>query len=60
MMHLTNVAIQKKGEEYNQEHGSKWSLENLKFYLEQTRGVIPTEKCFEDIKHIIYISLKSV
>jgi tubulin polyglutamylase TTLL1 len=22
--------------------------------------VIPTEKCFEDIKHIIYISLKSV
>ena len=34
MMHLTNVAIQKKGDEYNQEHGSKWSLDNLRFYLE--------------------------
>ena len=34
MMHLTNVAIQKKGEEYNTEHGSKWSIENLRFYLE--------------------------
>jgi tubulin polyglutamylase TTLL1 len=38
MMHLTNVAIQKKGDDYNQDHGSKWSIENLKFYLEQTRG----------------------
>ena len=34
MMHLTNVAIQKDGEEYNSEHGSKWSIDNLKFYLE--------------------------
>ena len=34
MMHLTNVAVQKNADEYNQEHGSKWSIENLKFYLE--------------------------
>ena len=34
MMHLTNVAIQKNAEEYNNEHGSKWSIENLRFYLE--------------------------
>jgi tubulin polyglutamylase TTLL1 len=60
MMHLTNVAVQKKGEEYNSEHGSKWSLDNLKFYLEQTRGVEATNKCFDDMKSIIYISLKSV
>lgn len=33
-MHLTNVAIQKKTEGYNDEHGSKWSIENLRFYLE--------------------------
>jgi tubulin polyglutamylase TTLL1 len=34
MVHLTNVAIQKKADEYNTEHGSKWSIENLRFYLE--------------------------
>ena len=60
MMHLTNVAVQKGADEYNTEHGSKWSIDNLKFYLEQTRGKSATEKCFDDIKNIIYISLKSV
>ena len=60
MMHLTNVAIQKDGEEYNSEHGSKWSIDNLRFYLEQTRGKAATDKCFDEIKNIIYISLKSV
>ena len=60
MMHLTNVAIQKKTDEYNQDHGSKWSIENLRFYLEQTRGKDATDKCFDEIKNIIYISLKSV
>lgn len=34
MVHLTNVAVQKKAEEYNNEHGSKWSIDNLRFYLE--------------------------
>lgn len=58
--HLTNVAIQKQSDDYNQEHGSKWNIENLRFYLEQTRGKAMTDKCFEDIKNIIYISLKSV
>ena len=56
-MHLTNVAVQKHADEYNQEHGSKWSIENLRFYLEQTRGVEASDKCFRDIDHIIYISL---
>ena len=60
MVHLTNVAIQKYADDYNQEHGSKWSIENLRFYLEQTRGKAATDKCFDDIKNIIYISLKSV
>jgi len=32
----------------------------LRFYLEQTRGKAATEKCFDEIKNIIYISLKSV
>lgn len=60
MMHLTNVAIQKNADEYNSEHGSKWSIDNLRFYLEQTRGKAASDKCFDDIKNIIYISLKSV
>ena len=36
--HLTNVAIQKVTDEYNSEHGSKWSIDNLRLYLEMTRG----------------------
>lgn len=34
MMHLTNVAVQKGADDYNSEHGSKWSIDNLRFYLE--------------------------
>jgi len=60
MIHLTNVAIQKKNEDYNAEHGSKWDIQNLRFYMEQTRGKEATDKCFDEIKNIIYISLKSV
>ena len=32
----------------------------MRFYLEQTRGQEAADKCFRDIDHIIYISLKSV
>lgn len=60
MAHLTNVAVQKDAEDYNNEHGSKWSIDNLRFYLEQTRGKSATDKCLDQIKNIIYISLKSV
>lgn len=34
MMHLTNVAVQKNADDYNSEHGNKWSIDNLRFYLE--------------------------
>ena len=37
-IHLTNVAIQKHGEDYNEQHGGKWNLERLRLYLEATRG----------------------
>ena len=59
-VHLTNVAIAKLSEDYNEKHGGKWSISNLRFYLEQTRGKTATDKCFDDINNIIYISLKSV
>ena len=60
MIHLTNVAVQKGAEDYNETHGGKWSVKNLKFYLEQTRGKELTDKCFEGIRNIVYISLKAV
>ena len=60
MVHLTNVAIQKNADDYNAEHGSKWSIDNLRLFLEQTRGKQASDKCFDEIKNIIYISLKSV
>ena len=60
MIHLTNVAVQKEAEDYNKVHGGKWQLKNLKFYLEMTRGKDLTDKCFEGIRNIVYISLKSV
>jgi tubulin polyglutamylase TTLL1 len=59
-IHLTNVAITKNSSDYNDKHGSKWSINNLRFYLEQTCGKDITDKCFDDINNIIYISLKSV
>lgn len=60
MIHLTNVAIQKFGDGYNEQHGGKWSIKNLRLYIEQTRGKEACEKLFEGIKNIIFISLKSV
>ena len=35
-VHLTNVAIQKHGDEYNSKHGNKWPLTDLRLYLEVT------------------------
>lgn len=60
MVHLTNVAIQKLGDGYNESHGGKWSIKNLRLYIEQTRGKDACEKLFEGIRNIIFISLKAV
>lgn len=59
-VHLTNVAIQKTGEEYNAIHGGKWTVKNLRLYLEGTRGKELTEKLFDDINWQIVHSLKAV
>ncbi|RQM22868.1 hypothetical protein B5M09_008243 [Aphanomyces astaci] len=37
-MHLTNVAVQKHNEDYNNKHGGKWNIYNLRLYVEATRG----------------------
>ena len=60
MIHLTNVAVQKGSDDYNDKVGGKWSTENLRFYLEMTYGKTLTDKCFDDIFNIIRVSLKAV
>lgn len=37
-MHLTNVAVQKHGVEYNNLHGNKWAVSKLRLWLEGTQG----------------------
>jgi len=32
--HLTNTSLVKNHEDYNATHGSKWSIDNFRFYLE--------------------------
>lgn len=59
-VHLTNVAIQKHGEEYNDTHGGKWSIKNLRLFLEGTFGKAASDKCFDDIFWLIHHSLKAM
>jgi tubulin polyglutamylase TTLL1 len=59
-VHLTNVAIQKHGDEYNEKHGNKWDTRNLRLYMEATVGHERTETLFDEIEYIIISSLKAV
>ncbi|XP_037070706.1 probable tubulin polyglutamylase TTLL1 [Pollicipes pollicipes] len=59
-VHLTNVSVQKRGGEYNNIHGGKWSMENLRLFLEGTRGRQVTDKLFNDITWLLVHSLKAI
>ena len=59
-IHLTNVAIQKFSDDYNETHGGKWSLANLLLHLEATRGAEATGKLMESMSELIVHSLKAV
>ncbi|CAN0027891.1 unnamed protein product, partial [Discosporangium mesarthrocarpum] len=59
-VHLTNVAIQKHGEDYNTRHGGKWHIRNLRLFLEATRGREAVATLFDEIDSIIIHSLKAV
>lgn len=59
-IHLTNVAVQKKYENYNSSHGGKWSMKNLQLFLDMNYGYEKSSKCFGDIKNVIISSLKAV
>jgi len=58
--HITNVAVQQNGDDYNAKHGNKWSTHNLKLYVAGTRGHEAAKRLFEDILHVILQSLKAV
>ena len=58
-MHLTNVAIQKHGETYNDKHGNKWPLRSLELYIEGTQGTETCRRLFSDIDCVIINSLKA-
>lgn len=59
-IHLTNVAIQKTSEDYNAMHGGKWSVKNLRLFIEGTRGHAAAQTLFDQINAIIIHSLKSI
>ncbi|CAM9712632.1 unnamed protein product [Ectocarpus sp. 12 AP-2014] len=59
-IHLTNVAVQKHGEDYNSMHGGKWHIRNLRLFLEATRGREAVSALFGQIDSIIIHSLKAV
>nr|CAD7570202.1 unnamed protein product [Timema californicum] len=59
-VHLTNVSVQKHGGEYNCMHGGKLSVQNLRLFLEGTRGKQVTDNLFSNICWLIVHSLKAV
>lgn len=59
-VHLTNVAVQKHNEDYNEHHGGKWSLANLRLYLKAMYGADATARLFEELESVILHSIKSV
>jgi len=46
--------------EYNSMHGGKLSVQNLRLYLESTRGREVTERLFASISWLVVHSLKAV
>ncbi|KAJ3341810.1 putative tubulin polyglutamylase ttll1 [Entophlyctis luteolus] len=59
-VHLTNVSIQKYGDDYNEANGGKWSLKNLLLYLLATRGKNEVDKLLHEIDSIFVNSLRAV
>ena len=59
-IHLTNVAIQKHCEDYNPNHGNKWSFSNVMLYVESNFGNQRADQLRKQIKDIIIYSCLSV
>uniref|UniRef100_A0A1I8F7H3 Centrosomal protein of 44 kDa n=1 Tax=Macrostomum lignano TaxID=282301 RepID=A0A1I8F7H3_9PLAT len=51
--HLTNVSIQKHGNEYNAVHAKMDCVQNLRTFLEGTRGKAVSDRLFDDMNWLI-------
>lgn len=60
MVHLTNVAVQKHNENYDEKRGGKWDLHKLKAYLMATHGEEKVHQLFCEMQDVIVYSLLSV
>mmetsp|Transcript_36216 Transcript_36216/g.93399 ORF Transcript_36216/g.93399 Transcript_36216/m.93399 type:complete len:502 (-) Transcript_36216:21-1526(-) len=60
MIHLTNVAIQKHNEHYDEKRGGKWDLRNLKLYLATREDPERVHQLFVAIQDVVIYSLLSV
>ena len=49
-MHLTNVAIQKRNDAYDENTGMKWAIRNLKLYLNSKVGPAATLQLLGEIQ----------
>jgi len=59
-VHLTNVAIQKNSENYDERLGGKWDLRNLKLYLMSKFGNSLVCECFMLIQDLLIKTMQSV
>ncbi|CAJ1406444.1 unnamed protein product [Effrenium voratum] len=60
MIHLTNVAVQKHNDHYDEKRGGKWDLHSLKMHLMMTEDPKKVHQLFEDMQNVILFSLLSV
>mmetsp|Transcript_14800 Transcript_14800/g.40502 ORF Transcript_14800/g.40502 Transcript_14800/m.40502 type:complete len:180 (+) Transcript_14800:440-979(+) len=53
------IPEQKHSEDYNEDHGGKWHIHNLRLYTQATYGQEATDRMFLGIRGLIYHSLKA-
>lgn len=59
-VHLTNVAIQKTAENYDERIGGKWDIRSMKLYLMSRYGQEKVSESFTLIQDLIIKSLQAV
>merc|ERR1719253_2499146 len=60
MVHLTNVAVQKQSDNYDEKRGGKWDLHSLKLYLMSTEDPEKLNELFCAIQDVVVFSLLAV
>ena len=48
--HLTNVAVQKNSENYDEERGGKYFIDKLRVYLSSKYSTEKIDKCFYQVQ----------